>query len=108
MCELKLGKFKPEYAGQVNFYLAVVDDLLRKPAHLPTIGLLLCGDKNHIVAEYALKYTTGPIGVAQYKLSKVIPEEFRSALPDLRLLEDELSNLIETGALENKPEFEEN
>lgn len=66
--ELKAGELKPEHVGKLNFYLAVVDDLLKKPEDNPTIGLLLCKKNNKIVAEYSLKRTDGAIGIAEYLL----------------------------------------
>lgn len=89
--ELKRGKFKPEYAGKLNFYIAVIDDLVKKPYHAPTIGLLLCEDSNRIVAEYALSKSDGPMGISEYQLSKAIPKELRKALPSTKLLEKKLS-----------------
>ncbi len=88
--ELKTGKFKPEYAGQLNFYLAAIDDKLRHPDDKATIGLLLCKDKNKLVAEYALKDVTKPIGVSEYKIIKSIPAKLKSSLPTVEELEKEL------------------
>ena len=64
--ELKTGDFKPEYAGQLNFYLSAVDGILKKDTDNPSIGLLLCKNKNNLVAEYALKDMSKPMGVSQY------------------------------------------
>ena len=64
--ELKTGEFKPEYAEQLNFYLSAVDGILKKDADNPSIGLLLCKSKNDLVAEYALKDMSKPIGVSEY------------------------------------------
>ena len=72
--ELKKGKFQPEFAGRLNFYLSVVDDKLRHPADEKTIGLLICQDKNKIAAEYALRDINKPIGVSEYQLTSAIPE----------------------------------
>ncbi len=88
--ELKTGKFKPEYAGQLNFYLAAIDDKLRHPDDKATIGLLLCKDKNKLVAEYALKDVTKPIGVSEYKILRSIPAKLKSSLPTVEELEKEL------------------
>ena len=79
--ELKTGEFKPEYAGQLNFYLSAVDSMLKKPADNPSIGLLLCKSKNDLVAEYSLRDMSKPMGVSEYKLGNVLPEEYRSQLP---------------------------
>jgi hypothetical protein len=66
--ELKTGKFKPEYAGKLNFYLSAVDDILKTEIDNPSIGIILCKEKNRLVAEYSLKDMTKPIGVSEYKL----------------------------------------
>ena len=76
--ELKMGSFKPEYAGKMNFYLAAVDDLLRHSDDKPSIGLILCKEKNRVVAEYALRNVTGPLGVSEFKLPTV--QEIESEL----------------------------
>lgn len=72
--ELKIDDFKPEYAGKLNFYLNAADELLKKDYHTPTIGLLLCKSANKVVAEYSLKNSNRPIGVATYQL---LPKEER-------------------------------
>ena len=90
--ELKAGKFKPEYAGKLNFYLSAVDDLLRTDGDAPTIGLILCQDKNRVLAEYALRDMTKPIGVSTYQLTECLPEEIRTSLPTIEQLEQELSD----------------
>jgi len=76
--ELKMGLFKPEYAGKMNFYLAVIDDLLRHPDDRPSIGLILCKEKNRVVAEYALRNVTTPLGVSEFRLPTV--EEIEAEL----------------------------
>ena len=81
--ELKTGEFKPEYAGQLNFYLSAVDDILKKPEDNPTIGLLLCKSKNNTVAEYSLKDVSKPIGISEYKLTGVLTDEFKTQLPSV-------------------------
>lgn len=91
--ELKSGKFKPEYVGKLNFYLAVVDDLLRHPDDAPTIGLVLCKDKRAIVAEYSLRKTTAPIGVTEFGFTRALPEELRGSLPTVEQLEQELQDI---------------
>ena len=72
---LKTGEFKPEYAGQLNFYLSAVDGILKKEQDNPSIGLLLCKSKNDLVAEYSLKDTSKPIGVSAYQITSNLPEE---------------------------------
>ena len=89
--ELKTGKFKPEYAGKLNFYLAVVDDKLRHPDDAPSIGLILCKDKNQMAAEYALRGTTAPMGVAEFRVTETLPEALLGALPTVEQIERELS-----------------
>lgn len=92
--ELKAGKFKPEYAGKMNFYLSAVDDLLRQPGDNPTIGLILCRSKVGVLAEYALRDMTKPIGLAEYKLTESLPENLKTALPSIEELEKELAKKL--------------
>jgi len=89
--ELKSGKFKPEYAGKMNFYLSAVDDLLRQPGDNPSIGLILCRSKVGVLAEYALRDMSKPIGLAEYKLTESLPKEIKTVLPTIEELEVELS-----------------
>ena len=89
--DLKKGPFRPEYAGKMNFYCNVVDDRLRHPADQPTIGLILCQDKNRLVAEYALKGVRKAIGVSQYQLTRALPAQLKSSLPSIEEIEAELS-----------------
>ena len=91
--ELKATSFKPEYMGQLNFYINVVDDTLRGEHDNKTIGLLLCNGGDKVVAQYALSGYDQPIGVSDYQLSKVIPEKLKSALPTIDEVEEELSKL---------------
>ena len=79
--ELKVDSFKPDYAGQLNFYLSAVDSLLKQEDDKPSIGLLLCDSKNDIVVEFALRNVNAPMGVASYELAKKIPEELQNNLP---------------------------
>jgi predicted nuclease of restriction endonuclease-like (RecB) superfamily len=88
--ELKKGKFKPEYAGKLNFYCNVVDDVLKHQDDQPTVGLILCQDKNELIAEYAFKGIDKPIGVSEYQLMKDLPTEFQSSLPSIEAIEAEL------------------
>lgn len=89
--ELKATRFKPEHTGQLGFYLAAVDDLLRKEGDNQTIGILLCKSKNKVVAEYALRATKAPIGVSEYVLSKSLPIELKTNLPSVEQIEAELN-----------------
>ena len=79
--DLKIEEFKPEFAGKMNFYLSAVDDKLRHPDDIPSIGLILCKDKNGIVVEYALRDTGKPMGIAQYRLTESLPEQMQAELP---------------------------
>ena len=89
--ELKDGAFKPEYAGKMNFYLSAVDDLVKHPSDNPSIGLILCKSQNEVLAEYALRDITKPIGLAEYRLHDALPENIKTALPTIEELEAELS-----------------
>ena len=89
--ELKAGDFKPEYVGKINFYLNAVDNLLKHPSDNPSIGLILCKNKNRIIAEYALKNIAKPIGVSEYKMTKLIDKKLKSSLPSIKCIENELS-----------------
>ena len=79
--ELKTGDFKPEYAGQLNFYLLAVDGILKKEQDNPSIGLLLCKSKSNVVAEYPLKDISKPIGVSEYKITSNLPDDLKKQLP---------------------------
>ncbi len=87
--ELKKGEFKPSYSGQINFYCSVVDDVLAHKDDNPTIGLILCQEKNEIVAEYSLRNMSQPIGISEYELTEVLPKEFVSSLPTIEMIENE-------------------
>jgi predicted nuclease of restriction endonuclease-like (RecB) superfamily len=90
--ELKTGDFKPEYAGQINFYLSALDTQVKGRDDKPSIGILLCKTRDKIIAEYALRNMTKPIGVSEYKLSRIIPEKLRKVLPSAKEIESELSD----------------
>jgi predicted nuclease of restriction endonuclease-like (RecB) superfamily len=93
--ELKATPFKPEHAGQLNFYLAAVDAQIKAPDDKPTIGLLLCRQHNRLVAEYALSGMTKPMGVAEYQLLRELPPDLGRSLPSIAEIEAELAG--ETG-----------
>ena len=93
--ELKATPFKPEYMGQLNFYINVVDDTLRGEHDNKTIGLLLCNGGDKVVAQYALSGYDQPIGVSDYQLSKAILDHLKSTLPTVEEVENELSKMIE-------------
>ncbi|KVP48536.1 PDDEXK nuclease domain-containing protein [Burkholderia ubonensis] len=88
--ELKATPFRPDYAGQLNFYLSAVDAQLRAPEDQPAIGLLLCRERNRLVAEYALRGMANPMGVAEYQLLRQIPKSLESGLPSIDRIEAEL------------------
>lgn len=88
--ELKRGAFKPEYAGKMNFYCSVVDDVLKHEADTPTIGLILCQQQNEVIAEYALRGVDKPIGVSTFELTRALPSELESSLPSIEQIEREL------------------
>lgn len=92
--ELKVGDFDPSYLGQLGMYMAAVDDLLSHPGDKPTIGLVLCKSKNNIVAEYALRGYTAPIGVAEWKaaITASLPVDLETSLPTVEELEAELDS----------------
>jgi predicted nuclease of restriction endonuclease-like (RecB) superfamily len=90
--DLKRGPFKPEYAGKMNFYCNVVDAQLCHEQDRPTIGLILCQDKNQIIAEYALKGVTKAIGVSEYQITRALPKELKSSLPTIKEIERALKD----------------
>ncbi len=93
--ELKAGKFKPEYAGKLNFYLSAVDSQIKKPEDNKSIGILLCKKKDRIEAEYALRDINKPMGISEYRLTDAIPENIKTKLPSIEELENELTEKME-------------
>lgn len=79
--ELKTGKFKPEYAGKLNFYLNLMDRRIKDDTDNPTIGLILCEDKKGITVEYAIEGINKPMGVSQFKLTETLPDQLKEYLP---------------------------
>ncbi|EKE01633.1 MAG: hypothetical protein ACD_21C00087G0005 [uncultured bacterium] len=79
--ELKVGEFLPEYVGKMQFYLAALDDTVRAKNENPSIGIILCKEKNRAVVEYTLKESNKPIGIAEYKIAKSVPKNLKGALP---------------------------
>ena len=75
--------FRPEYAGQLNFYLSAEDGILKKTQDNPSIGLLLCKSKNNLVAKYSLKDISKPIGVSEYKVTSSLPDDLEKQLPSV-------------------------
>ncbi len=92
--ELKNKKFIPEYAGKLNFYISAVDSLLKKENDNPTIGILLCRDKNNIEAEFALRDINKPMGVSEFELTEVLPDNLKNSLPTIEEFEAELRELL--------------
>jgi predicted nuclease of restriction endonuclease-like (RecB) superfamily len=95
--ELKNRKFIPEYAGKLNFYLSAVDSLLKRADDQPTIGLLLCRDKNNIEVEFALRDMNKPMGVSEYTLVESLPDNLKGAMPTLEEIENDLQRLNTQG-----------
>jgi predicted nuclease of restriction endonuclease-like (RecB) superfamily len=88
--DLKMGPFKPEYAGKMNFYLSAVDDMFRHPDDKPSIGLVLCRTKNRIIAEYSLRNITTPLGVSEFRHIEKLPDQLKGTLPTIEEIEAEL------------------
>jgi predicted nuclease of restriction endonuclease-like (RecB) superfamily len=93
--ELKTTKFKPEHAGQMQFYLAVLDDTVKTENENPSIGIIICKDKNRTVVEYALKESNTPIGIANYTISEKLPENMKELLPTSKEIAESLGKLLE-------------
>lgn len=91
--ELKVQKFKPEFIGQLGTYISAVNHLKCKPGDNPTIGLLICKTKNQVMAQYALESTNQPIGISEYELSKLIPEDIKSQLPSIEEIEEQVKRI---------------
>jgi predicted nuclease of restriction endonuclease-like (RecB) superfamily len=91
--DLKMEAFKPEFAGKMNFYLSAVDDQLRHNDDQPSIGLLLCKERDRLIVEYALRDVKKPIGVAEWRtrLVESLPKKLQSSLPTVRQIEAELA-----------------
>ena len=92
--ELKNKKFTPEFAGKMNFYLSAVDTLLKKEEDHPSIGILLCRDKNNIEVEFALRGIDQPMGVSEFQFTAVMPDNLKSSLPTIEELENELKKEV--------------
>jgi len=93
--ELKVSEFIPEYAGKMQFYLAVLDDKVKLEEENPSIGIIVCKSKDRTEVEYALKRTSSPVGVADYSLSKKLPTELKGLLPTAKEIEESLSNILD-------------
>ena len=92
--DLKIRQFMPEDAGKMNFYVNALDDILKTKQDNQTIGLILCKDKNKVKAEYALRGINTPIGISEFKLTEILPDELKSSLPSIEDLEQKLRELL--------------
>jgi len=91
--ELKNKDFEPEFAGKLNFYLTLIDKTMKRPNENPTIGILLCRGKDNLEVEYALQDIHKPMGVSEFTLNKVLPDNLKSSLPSIEELEEQLKNM---------------
>jgi len=101
--EIKKGKFQPEYAGKMNFYLNLLDDYVREPDENPSIGIILCSKRDRFEVEYALRGIDKPVGVSEFRLTRTLPAELSDKLPNPDELESEI--LKELGVLHNEKEL---
>ncbi len=93
--DLKIGKFQPEYAGKMSFYLSVLNDTIKLPDENPSIGIIICKDKKRTIVEYALKDNNQPIGIATYKVTNSLPEDLKKYLPTSKEIEDKLLEFLD-------------
>lgn len=93
--ELKVGKFKPEYSGKMNFYLSALNDTVKLADENPSIGIIICKEKKRTTVEYALKDSSQPIGVATYRLTEKLPQNLKNILPDPEEISLRLTQLFE-------------
>ena len=93
--ELKIGKFKPEYAGKMSFYLSVLNDTIKLPDENPSIGIIICKEKKRTTVEYALKENNQPIGIATYKLTGSLPNDLKGLLPTPSEISQRLENFLD-------------
>lgn len=91
--ELKAEKFKPEYLGQLNFYVTAVNRELKTDRDNATIGLLICKDKNDVVCEYSLEQISQPIGISKYEITKLLESEYKSSLPSIEEIEKKIKEI---------------
>jgi predicted nuclease of restriction endonuclease-like (RecB) superfamily len=98
--ELKNTKFIPEYAGKLNFYLSAVDSLLKSDDDNPSIGMLLCRDKSKIETEFALRDINKPMGVSEFTLTEILPDELKEAMPSIEEIESEMNTDLQEGNME--------
>ncbi|GAB1414657.1 hypothetical protein MASR2M117_00630 [Paludibacter sp.] len=89
--ELKAAEFEAAFAGQLGVYVAAVNHQLKGEYDTPTLGLIICKTKDNVLAQYALESSSQPIGVSEYELAKLLPEDFKSTLPSIEEIENELN-----------------
>lgn len=94
--ELKTKRFEPEYVGKLNFYVTAVNKQLTGDGDNPAIGLLICKDKDNVVAEYSLEEVSQPIGIAGYELGNALSKEYQRSLPTIETLESEVAKMMDT------------
>ena len=99
--DLKMGAFKPEYSGKINFYVAAADDLLRYEDDRPTIGIILCKSRNQTIVEYSLRDMQQAIGVSTYRMQEELPKGLQENLPSVEILEAELNAIAWPNEAEN-------
>lgn len=104
--EMKTGPFKPEYTGKLNFYLTALDEQVKMQEDGPSIGLILCRDRNNVIAEYALRDVNKPIGISRYALAATLPEELRASFPTVEEVEAELGKAAAWQALKKGEDSE--
>lgn len=104
--ELKVGEFKPEFVGKLNFYVNSIDAQIKDKSHKPTIGVLLCKTPNETVVGYSLQGIDKPIGVADYQLAKALPKELKSEIPTIEELEAEIEKEYEELKSPSQKRFE--
>nr|WP_256374527.1 PDDEXK nuclease domain-containing protein [Butyrivibrio sp. LC3010] len=88
--EVKIRAFEPGDMGQIGTYVAAVDGILRKDGDAPTVGLLVCKNKDNVLAQYAVNSSNAPVGISEYELSDLMPENFKGTLPSIEEIEREL------------------
>jgi hypothetical protein len=91
--ELKVGKFIPEYTGKMQFYLSVLNDKVKLADENPSIGIIICKEKNRLIVDYALKDTKQPIGITEYKITNRLPKDLKKYLPSISEIKDKIKQL---------------
>ena len=101
--DLKIGEFEPEHAGKMDFYLNLLNEKERGPEDRPSIGIILCAEKDEVEVEFALRTKANPIGVAEYQLQETLPAEFKGRLPTAKQLADVAREFLPTAKASAKP-----